>query len=84
MKMVHGQFLKDDSETDVITFPYGEILICPEVAKKQAKQYGQSLERETLLYALHGLLHLLGYRDKTAHDFQQMKEKQEAWLAKIL
>ncbi len=39
----------------------GDIVICPEVAAKQAERAGHSVEEEMLLLATHGILHLLGY-----------------------
>ena len=39
----------------------GEVVIsCPQ-AKRQAREYGHSLERELSLLVVHGVLHLLGY-----------------------
>ena len=38
-----------------------EILICVDIAKKQAIEYNHSLEREMYFLFVHGLLHLLGY-----------------------
>ena len=39
----------------------GQILICVDIAKKQAIEYNHSLEREMYFLFVHGLLHLLGY-----------------------
>ncbi len=39
----------------------GDVVICKQVAKAQAKQFGHSKKREIGFLALHGLLHLLGY-----------------------
>lgn len=46
----------------------GEILICLDVAKKQAAEIGNSLERELSFLFVHGLLHLLGYDHMTKED----------------
>jgi len=84
MAQVHASFLDDPTETDVITFPYGEILICPAVAREQAPGYGLEVDNEVLLYALHGLLHLVGYEDETAAEAKQMARAQMRLLKKVL
>jgi len=84
MAQVHASFLGDPTETDVITFPYGEILICPAVAKAQAFGYGLEVEHEVLLYCLHGLLHLAGYDDVTAAQAKQMARVQTQLLKRVL
>ncbi len=84
MAKVHGDFLNDATETDVITFPYGEILICPAVAREQAARRGLPVEREVLLYALHGLLHLTGYDDTTPRSARKMALAQEKLLRRVL
>lgn len=60
-----------DKVTDVLSFTagregefddsLGEILICPERAARQAKEYGWTLSREIARLLVHGLAHLLGY-----------------------
>ncbi len=84
MAKVHGDFLADATETDVITFPYGEILICPAVARERAGEFGQRVEEEVLLYGLHGLLHLSGFEDGTAADAKRMDRVQGELLKKVL
>ncbi|RAX17971.1 rRNA maturation RNase YbeY [Pseudarthrobacter sp. AG30] len=49
----------------------GDIAICPQVAKVQARNAGHSLQDEMLLLATHGILHLLGY------DHAEPEEKAE-------
>jgi probable rRNA maturation factor len=83
MARVHGDFLGDPTETDVITFPYGEILICPAVARAQAAEHGLSVEQEVLLYGLHGLLHLAGYDDTTPALARQMARAQMKLLRQV-
>jgi probable rRNA maturation factor len=80
---VHGQFMDDPTETDVITFPYGEILVCPAVAHDRARELGLALEDEVLLYGLHGLLHLAGYDDTTPKLAKEMAAAQEKLLRDV-
>jgi len=84
MARVHGDFLGDPTETDVITFPYGEILVCPAVARDRVADYGLETEQEVLLYALHGLLHLAGYDDTTSALAKEMAGAQERLLKQVL
>jgi probable rRNA maturation factor len=84
MATVHGDFLDDPTETDVITFPYGEILVCPAVARDQSPGHGLKLEHEILLYALHGILHLAGYDDTTPSKARRMAQVQNELLQRVL
>jgi len=84
MGQVHADFLGDPTETDVITFPYGEIVVCPAVARDVGLTLGHPVEEEVLLYALHGLLHLTGYDDKTPADAQGMARVQDELLRRVL
>jgi len=80
---VHGQFMDDPTETDVITFPYGEILVCPAVAHDRAHELKLMPDDEVLLYGLHGLLHLAGYDDTTPRLAKAMAAAQESLLRKV-
>lgn len=80
---VHAEFLEDPTPTDVITFSHGEILISTETAIRQAAEHGQSAERETALYLIHGLLHLNGHEDESDEGFARMKELQEGILESV-
>jgi probable rRNA maturation factor len=80
MARIHADFLGDESETDVITFPYGEIVICPAVAREQAPRFGLETGQEILLYAIHGLLHLAGYDDRTEKKAREMERVQRGIL----
>jgi len=55
----------------------GEVIICPEVALFQARERGHPLEDELLLLAIHGVLHLLGYKDEEDEDRRLMEEKEK-------
>jgi len=74
---VHSQFFNDPAPTDVITFPYGEILIGAGVVAENAERFGSSPSEEAALCVIHGLLHLAGWDDQTAGDAKDMARKQE-------
>ncbi len=84
MVRVHADFLDDPTETDVITFPYGEIVVCPAVARDRAAEFGHAVEDEVLLYALHGLLHLTGLDDATPAAAKKMAVAQAKLLRQVL
>ncbi len=85
---IHKQFFADDSPTDCISLPIdspddnspfsilGEVFVCPKVALDYATEHNSDPNKETLLYTLHGLLHLLGYDDQTAHDRKIMRQEE--------
>lgn len=80
---VHADFLNDPTPTDVITFEHGEILISTETAIRQAAEHGQTPERETALYLIHGLLHLNGHEDLSETGAARMKRLQEEILNRV-
>lgn len=57
--------------------PIGDVVICPERARKQAEEYGHSIEREMVFLAVHSFLHLLGFDHENGRDESLMFEKQE-------
>ncbi len=81
---VHREFMGIGGATDVITFQYGEILVCPAVAEARRGEFGDnSLEREVGLYILHGLLHLHGHDDKKPEVAQEMAAVQDALMERL-
>ena len=61
----------------------GDVVICPEVAQEQAKAYRKRREEEILLYLIHGVLHLLGYKDSARKDRLRMQKEQQRILKAI-
>lgn len=85
-----------DRPTDVISFAYvdgeddhhlpkelGDILICIEKVKEQAKEYGHSELREFAFLVTHGMLHILGYDHQTKEDEEKMFSLQDTILEKL-
>lgn len=81
---VHGEFLADPTPTDVITFDHGEILIGVPVAAANARKFRHSVDNEVALCAIHGLLHLLGYDDRSGKERVVMHRRQEEILKAAL
>ncbi len=82
MAIMHRDFLGIDGPTDVITFPYGEIIVCADVAADYGIDYGTSAGDEVTLYIIHGLLHLNGFDDVTASSARRMRTRQTKILAR--
>jgi probable rRNA maturation factor len=87
LKSINIEFLEHDYYTDVISFDYnygnvinGEVYISIETVKSNSLNYNVSLKEELLRVIIHGLLHLLGYDDKTEEEKRVMREKEDQWL----
>ena len=71
IRRLNKLYRNKDKPTDVLSFPIGEkvedwlilgdIVISVDTAKRQAKEFGYSLEEELKRLLVHGLVHLLGY-----------------------
>ena len=57
-------------------FVLGDILLCKEVAKKQADEFKHSLKTELVRLSVHSLLHLVGYDHIEDEDYQIMHPKE--------
>jgi len=96
MRSLNQQFLAHDWTTDVIAFGQaggpkpkrgpivlGDLVVCIPTAKRQAKVYGNVFFYELMFYICHGILHLMGYKDKTKKDAARMDRLQKKVLKKI-
>lgn len=80
MAKIHRGFLNERGATDVITFPYGEIVVCATVAASRGPEFGHTVADELALYCIHGLLHLAGHDDHHPADAERMRGEQEKIL----
>ena len=85
MRAVNKKYLGHDGLTDVLTFDFGksqqgEIIICPHIARTQARAYQTSTENEIILYVIHGILHLAGFDDHRPKDILKMREMEKELL----
>ena len=87
MFSLNKDFLNHDTDTDVITFDYSEsktivaeVFISREMMIKNASEHTQDIENEALRLFSHGLLHCMGYNDKTNRDKAKMREKEDQFI----
>lgn len=88
IRSFNRKFLNKYTATDVIAFDMGvfsknerihaEIVISTDKAAANARIFGTDPINELLLYAAHGILHILGYDDTTATGRKRMQERAEA------
>jgi rRNA maturation RNase YbeY len=81
---INKAYLNHDYYTDIITFDLkdskevrsieGDIYISKDRVNDNAKTMGLKKEVELLRVIVHGLLHLMGYKDKTQKQRQEMRE----------
>lgn len=81
---IHAEFLDDPTPTDVITFLHGEIVISTETAWREAQERKIPPSEELARYAVHGLLHLAGWTDRTTAEASRMRTRQEKILRRAL
>jgi probable rRNA maturation factor len=62
---------------------HGEICICVEEAVSQAPQFRVTWQTELVRYAVHGVLHLLGYDDQDAQHRRRMKEAEDTLVRQL-
>ncbi|MEO0475389.1 MAG: rRNA maturation RNase YbeY [Planctomycetota bacterium] len=60
-----------------------DIILCLDEAKRQAEQRGHETRHELLLYAVHGLMHLLGEDDHDEAAYERMHAREDALLQQM-
>jgi rRNA maturation RNase YbeY len=86
---LNTSYLKHNTFTDIITFDLsedkqtvsGDIFISIERVKENAKSFKISFPRELHRVLIHGILHLLGYQDKTPSQQKEMRSKEDYYLS---
>lgn len=84
---VNRKYLNHDYYTDIITFDYtrrnkisGELFISEDRIADNAKQNDEPVERERNRVVAHGILHLIGFGDKTDEEKALMRSKEDEIL----
>jgi probable rRNA maturation factor len=85
---INKEYLNHNTLTDIITFDYssengisGDIFISIPRVKENARSFGVSFDSELHRVMVHGVLHLLGYKDKSVRQKSAMRRKEDAYLS---
>jgi rRNA maturation RNase YbeY len=84
---MNRNYLNHDYFTDIITFDYsdkqqlsGELFISVDRVKENANDRKLQYEEELLRVIAHGVLHLMGFKDKTKKDAVNMRKAEDSAL----
>ncbi len=86
---INLQYLNHDYFTDIITFDNseekdvlsGDIYISIERVRENAKMFQCPLNQEIRRVIVHGILHLIGYQDKSSSEIKLMRSKEDYYLS---
>lgn len=85
---INNRFLSHDYHTDIITFDMsenknsiiGEIYVSVDMVRSNARIYRTPISKEISRVIFHGVLHLCGFKDKSASQKKLMREKEDFYL----
>lgn len=84
---VNREFLHHDYYTDHIGFDYsvddilsGDLFLSLDTIRSNAEQLGEAYDRELHRVIIHGILHLVGFKDKTPSERREMESAEDAAL----
>ena len=86
---INVSYLNHDTYTDIITFDNsdkvedvsGDIFISIDRVEANARDLAISFDEELNRVMIHGVLHLIGFNDKSDEEKQQMREKEDTCLS---
>lgn len=85
---INKEYLQHDYYTDIITFPLKDdpiesnVFISIDRVRENAQFYKVDFEEELHRVIIHGVLHLIGYDDKSEDDKTKMRAKEDEYLSK--
>jgi probable rRNA maturation factor len=88
---MNQQYLGCTGPTDVMSFDLSEgngafdaeLIVSAETARRESAQRGHTVEAEITLYAVHGMLHLLGFNDQSETDARAMHNEEDRILTEL-
>ena len=90
MRTLNRKFLNKDKPTNVLTFTYedyeflnGDIILCPEIINKEARNYGFSNDSRWAHMIIHSMLHLQGFDHHTKKNQINMENMEIKLLSNM-
>jgi rRNA maturation RNase YbeY len=97
IRRMNREYLACADSTDVISFWQdkssgvmpgekdflGDVAVSTDTAARNSRIFGATFAEETALCVIHGVLHLLGFRDGTEKEKKVMREHENAFLQKV-
>ncbi len=88
IKQLNRTYLNRQYITDVLSFPLhetgsaleGEVYVNIDQARRQATDYTVTYSNELARLVIHGILHLIGYDDRTKYQRAQMLQREDKYL----
>ncbi len=90
IRRLNARYLRRRETTDVLAFDLhapgpsrlmGEVIVCADTARRQARGLGVPVALELDLLVVHGLLHLAGWNDHEPREARLMHEREREILA---
>jgi len=87
IKKLNRTYRHKNAPTDVLCFPISkkqaDIYISLDAAKYNSKRFKTDFNAEVYLYVIHGILHMLGYRDNAKCEKSKMEKLQFSLLERL-
>lgn len=87
LRSLNREWKDADYDTDVLSFSLGhgpmidgEVYVSLDFAEQHCQDYDATFTQEACRYIVHGVLHLLGYRDSTSKEQKIMRTKEDEYL----
>ena len=86
---INNTYLGHDYYTDIITFPLADdpieatIFVSIDRVKENAESFSENFDDELYRVLAHGVLHLVGYADKTSTQQKQMRQLENQYLSRL-
>jgi probable rRNA maturation factor len=90
-RRLNARYRRRDTPTNVLSFPaptmlpqpLGDLVICPQVLRAEAREQGKPLRAHWAHLVVHGSLHLIGYDHEHADDARRMERREIAVLRQL-